>query len=243
MVTGSADIAIIARGLVEKVEAPGLGIARIMGARVLIVARQQARRQALPIAAVVAQGAGIVVITLPRHGLVQTKPLGGTTVHGTRVAIIAQDSGTGNTDAFGAIVIDCARVPIITGSGKNAMDATYRRVTAILGARVLIIAIGRFAPLANPLTAGVPQGAGIAVITRPCGGLIETPRCWRTTISSTPITIVAHQRVASHTGPIDTAITNGTGIPILAGRKIGNMQATALGVTRVIGADIVIGTV
>ncbi len=141
MVTGSADIAIIARGLVEKVEAPGLGIARIMGARVLIVARQQARRQALPIAAVVAQGAGIVVITLPRHGL------------------------------------------------------------------------------------------------------METPPCGRTTISSTLVTVVAHQRVASHTGPIDTAVTNGAGIPILAGARIGGMHAAALGVTRVIGADIVIGAV
>ncbi len=141
MVTGSADIAIIARGLVEKVEAPGLGIARIMGARVLIVARQQARRQALPIAAVVAQGAGIVVITLPRHGL------------------------------------------------------------------------------------------------------METPPCGRTTISSTLVTVVAHQRVASHTGPINTTITDGTGISILAASRIGSMHTTALGVAGIIRADIVIGTV
>jgi hypothetical protein len=141
VVTGSADIAIIARGLVEQMEAPGLGIAGIIGTGILVVAGQQARREALCVTAVVTQGTSVAVVALPRHGL------------------------------------------------------------------------------------------------------METPPCGRTTIGSTLVTVVAHQRVASHTGPINTTITDGTGISILAASRIGSMHTTALGVAGIIRADIVIGTV
>jgi hypothetical protein len=50
--------------------APGHGIARVVGARILVIASDRDKSNAEPFEALVGLGADVIVVAVPRHGLV-----------------------------------------------------------------------------------------------------------------------------------------------------------------------------
>jgi len=220
VVPEGTNVTVITRGLIEKMEAPPDGVTRICCARVIIVTGQQARGDTITLVAVVAQGAGITIVTGTIHGVMVTGPCFTTQVSGTIVTIIAKDDGPGSTQSVDASIVDGARVPVVTGTCNCVVDASQLLIANVLRAGVEIITINDLTAHATAFDTPIILSALITVIAESGSRCEDASTSRFTRVAGAEVAIVAYLLLPRHTLAFRAEITNRAGITVLAGRLI-----------------------
>jgi len=114
-VAHSAGVAVVARGLVEKMRAPGLRVAEVGGANVCIITVDQLRVDTVTVHAFVAPGARVLVVADCVSGRVQTTDRGIARIGRARIAVFAIDCGSGSAYTGDTLARDRTQVAVITG--------------------------------------------------------------------------------------------------------------------------------
>jgi len=120
---------------------------------------------------VVSQGAWISVVAgVVVVGRVLAPCLRVASIRGARVVVVAIDGGAGLAFAVCAHVRSGAHIPVIARPVPRNMLAAPVGQTAILGARVFIVAIGNPAAHARPVLAVISIGAIVVIVALPLPG-------------------------------------------------------------------------
>jgi hypothetical protein len=163
-IAGGASVCIIAGSNVEGVLATVTGVAEIGGAGIIVTATDQTPSGAPTLAAFVAVGADIAIIT---RGNVRDKlatGVGVTFVICVEVAIVAYQVTAAGTLTEGALVGSGAQITIVTGGRVEQMDTSGPGVTGIIGAEVFIVTREGISRRAYSVLAPITHGAGVAVV-------------------------------------------------------------------------------
>ncbi len=167
---GGAGIGVVARQIVEFVEASLLAVATVGCAGILVVTIQIGPRCTLAHAALVTIGAGIGIVAGCGIGRESTAGFRLTAVICAGVVVLARKGGAGQAPAVLTHVTDSAGIAVVTVFGIGSEGATHIGLAAIVGAGIGIIAGERTAADALAEVAVVPRGAYVLVIAR---GVIE----------------------------------------------------------------------
>ena len=114
-ITSGTNIAVIARGLVEEMEATECRVTGVAGANLLVIALQQGCVDTLTGVTVVTQGTGVTIVTFSFVGHMLARTVLTADIISTWVPIIAIRGGPGHTLPGPALVIQGARVAVVTG--------------------------------------------------------------------------------------------------------------------------------
>jgi hypothetical protein len=145
----------------------------VRGAGIEVVTIHHLTAQAHPPGASVTRSTGVVVVTRETlvHGLVEAAESRFTPIVGTGIKIVTKIGLAGLAASFNAKVSSGARITIVAGQAVGNRIASRLNVARVVGAVVVVVAIGEFfACFALTLTAVVPNGAGITVVTICFGG-------------------------------------------------------------------------
>jgi hypothetical protein len=167
LITGGADIPVVARRLVHGEGATCGGITGIIGAGIVVVARSSAGEGAEAVAAQVSGGARIAVVTRGRIGGMLAPCFGAAEVVGAEIAVVTGHGRARQADAVCALVVDGTIVAIVTASGVGGVDAAAIRVARIICAGIAIVAVGGVAGGTGAAVAGVRGGTRVAVVASP----------------------------------------------------------------------------
>jgi len=164
-VLGGALITIIARVLILLVNATQFGIARIVGAGVIIVAIEHQRGDTFPSLAVIARSTGIEVGTLPLVGGIDATALGIAGIIGARIIVVALQGFASQTFALTANVTHGADAAILAALVVGHVLATDGGVTEVVGADVAVVAVEGRSTFASAFKTGFADSATVTVVT------------------------------------------------------------------------------
>jgi len=139
LIVHSAGILVVAWVVIAGMLTPQHRVATINRAEVAVIARKLPRRFAIPILALVTNGAGIAIIAGHFIGGVLTPFPWQTEVIGTDISIIALRQPIKDAEPSRAVVANGAGIAIVTGAILGYVAAAYTRDTTIGGADVTII--------------------------------------------------------------------------------------------------------
>jgi len=136
-----------------------------------------------------------------------------------------------------------ANVPVVAWRTVEQRQATRCRIARIVGANIVIVTI--LQPRSHAISGFtvIANSTGIAIITLPVNGSIETKTLSRTAIYSAVILVVALETSPGLTDSVFAEVVNGTGVPIGAAAISCRAFATEFGQTDIRGARVVIVTV
>jgi hypothetical protein len=240
MVTHGTKITVIAIGRVGYEAATRLGIARIVGAGIGIIADQFATTDALSQVTVVTGTADTAIIAWGRIQAVDTAGGGVATVGRAHVVVVALGQPSMHTDPSSAVVAHSAGIAIAARSLVCHVLTHTAIIATIIRARVHIVAIVPGPRNAHPVQAEIPHSAGIAVVTSPGSGGMGTANCWTAAILGTRVVIIAIQEPGKAAFALTAQIADRTRIAVATGCLIGHEEATGLTVTTIVGADIAV---
>src|SRR5439155_1035919 len=161
-VVGRAGVTIVAGARVERVPAARARVARVVGARVAVVAAQQGAGAGAA-GAGVAGGTRIAVVAGGGVGGVHTTRVGPAGVVGADVAVVAGRRCAAHTLPAGAGVVRRAGVGILAGRRVGGVHAPRLGPAGVVGADVAVVARSR-RPGTAAEQAGVGHRACIAVV-------------------------------------------------------------------------------
>jgi len=193
----SAQIPVIARAASRLVDTSGGRVAGIQAARIAVIAVHRAARFAKAVAAHVAPGARIPILTGQLRVQVDTAHPFGAHVFRAHVVIFAVQRHTLALTLHALVILGAAEI-IVAGSLIPGIQAPRGRVAQIVGAAVAVVAYDRLVlTTGRGVTAIV--GAGIPVVTIRC--LVGAfPAIHRTSVDSASIAILAlHRRPITRT--------------------------------------------
>jgi hypothetical protein len=148
---------------------------------------------------------------------------GNTEVIGAGVVVVAVLGGCANAASPRTLVLQRARVLVVTGHGVVGVQAPLQGAADIVGARVPIIAIEGVTWQAIPLLAEVVDGAQVAIVARSGIEFMQAPLTRLAGVVGARVTIVAIE----WRGPL--------ALPILAGLAIGTLVAVFARETVIVG--------
>lgn len=163
-IASGTEISIVAWNRVEQVDTPRIRVAGVRRAHILIVTVQKTTLDALASLAVVTHGARITVVAIGLVGDMDTKSLLVAAIIGTRIPVVTIYRRTRLARPVYALVVEGTRITVVARSRCCHVDTSQGRIAAVLGARVVVIAIEGAIELATPHEALVSGGAGVAVI-------------------------------------------------------------------------------
>ena len=159
------EVIVATGGPVEFVEATDLRAAAVIGARVAVVTRFDARWDAEAGLTLITGCADVAVVTSAVQRTMFTAFSGTTRIRGAGIAIITLQGRSGETDSGATNIRVGAGVTVTTGACNWCVLATGPRLARICRTGVLIAAIERSSPQAFTSNASRPVGAGIFVVT------------------------------------------------------------------------------
>jgi len=146
-----AGILVVTGSCVEGELAPRIGVARVVGTDVLVVAGERAAADTFAKMAVVSGGADVTIVAGSLVHGEEAPCLGVTIVAGTNIVVITGEGQAGLTDAFPTLVGEGAGVAIVTLYGVGQIGASRSRVAGIVGAEVVVVTDQGFTLLATLL--------------------------------------------------------------------------------------------
>ena len=158
--------------------------ARVGSADVAIVAAQYPGEDARSSGAMHAQQTGIAQVAGSIVGSVDTPLHGVTAIVSADVVVITVQSQSGHAFATTTKVAGSAGIVVGARSQVRSMQAACSTVSKIIGARVTVIAVGRYTGAALALGATLPNGALVAIVACKSfvGGGHGTDACPRLTV-------------------------------------------------------------
>jgi len=150
------------------VHTSGQRVTPVTGAGIVIVAKNSAARGAKPVSTDVIGGACVTIRTSDRVGQVGTAAIRITTVIGTGIDIIADQTDSCGAHTIRANISQSTTIPIITGFAVEIMGTAEARLATIISAGVCITTVGCHPCHAVAIHAFVIYGAGITVLAKQC---------------------------------------------------------------------------
>jgi len=161
----SAEITVVAFGIVGDELTALLGITGIVGAEVIVVANEQNLSLAVTLDTHIAIGAKVEVVARRAVVDMETPAKGFTRVVGARVEVIAVQKSLVQALATTAVVAGSAIVPVVASFRVGQIGAPALHVTIIIGADVGIVTNHWHAAKTLALDARIANCAGIGIIT------------------------------------------------------------------------------
>jgi hypothetical protein len=115
LVPGGANILVITRGRILRIDAASLGRARIVGARVAIVTVHDRIVQAETATAMVAGGTGVAIVARTGIGQVDTAIIGVAGIIGATIPVITHHRNSPDTLPAGTRITDGTGILIVAG--------------------------------------------------------------------------------------------------------------------------------
>jgi len=242
LVAHGAKVTILTGPDEEVVETTIVGIAGIGCAGVIVIAIEHPRRHALPVNAMVVGGAGIPIVA----GNIQIVVFAFASVAqigSTRILVITIHQQAGHAFAITASVIEGTGIAIVARSRHGEIETATQGRAGVLCAGIGVIAILQRPGHTLTSLASIPQGTGVTVVTFTWNRCVLAAGPCVAAIGGTIVGIIANYQVAPDTFTINTSVCRCTSVPVIAGKLVIRVDTALLGVTEVLGAGIVIGTV
>lgn len=161
----------------------------------------------------------------------------------TRVVVIAVQRGAGNTGAVCATVADGARIAVVARSQIWRIAASCGRITAIVGARVVVVAIKCRRARAGRVDTHITHRTHVVVVTWGGVGRIDAARCGVACVIGTWIVVLTIYRSAANTQTVGAGVGCGAGVAVVARIQIGCVDTPTLWVAGIVGARVSIVTI
>ena len=164
-IVGGAGIPVVAGRGVVGVDAPGEGIARIIGASIAVVTVGRRSPHATAFRTGVVGRTSISVVA--REGVVDVDAPGGwiARIIGADIGVVAVRRRTADTTTDRAGIVRGTGVAVVTRGRVVGIHTSGGRITGIIGADIGIIAIRWWTADTATVRAGVVGGTGVSVIT------------------------------------------------------------------------------
>ncbi len=140
---GGAEVVVVTGGRVEQMKAARFRCTGVVGADVVVVAVGLIGADALAHATVVAQGAGVAIVTIALGWSEGATGVSAAAIDGAWVVVLACQCWAALALAVGATVQRRADVAIVAGRTVVLMQAALCRRTGVIGTAVTVVAIGR----------------------------------------------------------------------------------------------------
>ena len=211
-VARSARVAVLATGGVERVQAALERVARVVGARVLVIAILNGRRRAatpgeacacvLPAARAAALGAARRPVRL---GNVAAAGLRRAAVARARVAVVAVQAAAALADAQRADVAGVAVIAIVASAGVERGGAAVGGVAAVGRAGIVVVAARRRAARARATGARVADRARVAIRAHRRGVGVAAAARGVTAVGGARVAVLAGDRAQRNARTLLTA--------------------------------------
>jgi len=198
LVARRTGVAILARGSDHFVAATSLWQAVVLGAWVSVVTLKRARTLALPVDANVVHRAFVEVIALAHRHFVEATRIGLTLVVSAGIAIIAIKQVAAPAHSQAALVSHRADVAIVARLFVDEVHTSKFRVTSVIRAGIVIIALKQLSYCAGAVGTSLPEGAEIAVIALAGGGAVDAALLRIAGICCARVAVITGQRLTSH---------------------------------------------
>jgi len=235
-VVRGTGVVVIARCCVDNVGASRVRFARIIGARLYIVAIEGSAPRAGPIDACIIGGAQAVVVAWAGvgGGGAANKIFAG--VIGAEIVVVTRDWLCGYTDAIGAGPQFCAWIAVIAGALMNEFSVQEKlgqlvgaasvRIAGIARTFIGIIAVRWTGRRTGPRVASILGSARVAVIAGQGVGGEHTARIRVASIVGTGVVVITHHGVPTRAGEVLTEAPCGAQVPVVTFRPVGGCGLT-----------------
>jgi len=216
--------------------------ARVCGALVVVIAIEGIGAGTSTIGANIIQGTLVVVVTGCGVVLVFAAGFFVAAIIGADVVVIAVRGQSTDARSLNALVNRGAGVVVVTFNLIVQMDTSQPKVTEVVGAEILVIAIEQASGHTGTSVTVVIHGARNAVIARVIVGAELAASIGEAAIRGALVAIVARQLSAAGTLSQAAEILGRADIAVVAGGLVEQVQATRFRVAGVGGADVVVVT-
>jgi len=239
-VVGGADVVVAAGCIVELVGAPINRVTRIIRAAIAVVAGGHGLDLADPIFAMVAQRAGVAVITIAGLRRVNTSDSGHASILGAWIVVVASHSAGRDALPQMTMVARGAHVAIITGAVIQHVAAPGLRVATIRSTLISVVTVIHCIKDANPGLAVVPCGARIAIVAISVNLDECAPRGRITPIGRAGVAVIALHRFATAAFPGNTRFIHCARVTIAAREHVLNVDATLRRIASIVCTHIAV---
>jgi len=241
MVVYGAQVVVVARYLVERVDAADARVATVGRADVFVVTIQRPAGDALAAAAVVLLRARISVAARLVVGFVHAPDTVLAGIVGALVGVVAVQQDPRLTCSRGAVVPEGARVVVVADRQVGFVDAAGFHIARVVGAFIAVVAVqersrSTLAPLAEVVHgANAAVGAGFAVQR-----VVLAPALGQTLVFCTRVFVVAVQNVALDAQAVLTVVVLSTVVSVAAHAVGIKVDAADLRDARVLCAHVAV---
>jgi hypothetical protein len=239
-VGGGAQVPVVARRRVVVVHTAQAGVTAVVGAQVAVITLERLRSHALALYAGRGGRAQVAVIT----GLLvvlEDAPLAGVAhVVRARISVItAQLPSTRDAATIDAVISQGAHACIITGSFVVRHDASGGRVTAAVGARIVVHAGRARGRDAGATLALGAVGAGVAVVTGQVVGFEDAVAAIALLVG-TRVPVVATQDDPARARALDARVIKRARVSVVTGAVHWRVRAASVRQARVDRARVLV---
>jgi len=220
MVADSAQVVVVALVFIGYVNAQAL-FARVVRARIAVVAFHLRSRDAHPVGTGIVHGARVSVAATGLDVFVHAADIRQASVCGTRVVVVAVQVPLGHACTAGAMIIQCALVKVVTF--RVVWLVLAKAVEArIVGAHVLVIAVEERSGEALALEAVVVHCARVFVSARPVRVQVCAADIRQAEVVGALVVVVTIQRTGSNAHPVLATVHGGARVSIVTFGLVGH---------------------
>jgi hypothetical protein len=212
-----AGVAVIAWGLIERVDAAEFEVTSVIGAEVVIITRRVTGRELAP-------------------------ARGDAHVHGATDVVIAQQGLATGTSTILALVEFGTAIAVVARGVVGLVHTTQLLIAGVVGTEVVVVAIQLAGAHALTLLTVVADSTHCGICARLVVGNILAAQLLITGIISTHVTVIARHELA-RTPAVAALVIVGARIAIVAGGHIQGVDASLVCFADVVGAGIPVVTV
>ena len=135
-----------------------------------------------------------------------------------------------------------ACIPVVAGRGVVRAHAPGDRIAGVIGAGIVVVAVGRRAARAAPVRAGVAGRARATVVAGRGVVRAHAPGDRIADVIGAGVAVVAVRRRAARAAPVRAGVVGRARVPVVAGRGVVRAHAPGDRIAGVIGAGVLIVT-
>jgi len=220
-----ADVPIGARRRVELMYAPGILVARVVGARVAVVAVKWGSASALAVGAFFVHGTGVAVITGVGVG-VENAADGRIACVGCAYVVVVANRGLFKNARFAlAVVPESAGVAVVAVEVVGHVDADSLVVAGVVGARISVAAVEGRSGGADPIDAAIVDGARVTVVAVARDYVVVAASVEHTTVRGTRVRVVTVYLSSGQARASGAVVAHGARVVVVTGGLVGGMGA------------------
>lgn len=163
-----------------------------------------------------------------------------TKVVGTPVGIIAVGGAGPRTSSHLALVTQRTHIAVVAGFGVGKCLAPNRRITEIVGAGIVVVAVEDASGYTDSLAAQIVESASVSIAA--CAGFVDvnTTQNRAASVGGTTVAVVTVQRQATGTKAADTRFSESAFVAVVARTDFCGVFAPRGRITTVGGTRIVV---